>query len=70
MNANEAITESMKAVAVRLERGLLTIQNAESELNGIITKAMLDCKGTLDERLEIERKLKRRAWRMLLEATK
>ena len=64
------ITESMKAVAVRLERGLMTIQNAESELNGIITKAMLDYNGTLDERLEIERKLKRRAWRMLLEATK
>ena len=59
------------AVHVRhLQRGMYSIHECESLMENEITAAVRSCEGTIDERVEFERKLKRRMWRMLLEATK
>jgi hypothetical protein len=49
---------------------MYSIHECESLMENEITAAVRSCEGTIDERIELERKLKRRMWRMLLEATK
>lgn len=61
--------QKMKAVVRRLMRGTCTIGECELELNRIIAEATMDFTD-LDERIYRIRILKRRSWRMLLDATK
>lgn len=63
------VAESMKQAVRRLQRGMCTIAECEAELNCIIKRETIGMYD-LDEIIEAERKLKRKAWRMLLEATR
>ena len=59
----------MKQAVRRLQRGTCTIEECERDLNEIIKDATPDY-SDIDRRLAVQRKLKRKAWRMLLEATR
>lgn len=69
------VTERMKMTIRRMQRGVYGISDAEYEINCIIED---EVKNTVDgndieaanRRIEMTRKLKRKAWRMLLDATK
>ena len=59
----------MRRAVRRLQRGTSSIRECEAELDALIvgqTSSIED----IDERIEAERKLRRKAWRMLLEVTK
>lgn len=64
------VTERLGLHIKQLQRGLYSIHDCESLLNNEIAAAVRDLEGTIDERIQYERKLKRRMWRMLLDATK
>lgn len=64
------VTERMGLHIKQLQRGLYGIHDCESLLNNEIAAAVRDLEGTVDKRIQYERKLKRRMWRMLLDATK
>ena len=71
---NECIKE-MKTIVFRLKRGKSTIAEAESALDNAITmyvQTMGECQtaNDFDRKIEVVRKLKRKKYRMLLEATK
>lgn len=71
---NECIKE-MKTIVHRLKRGNSTIAEAESALDNAITmyvQTIGECQtaNDLDLKLEVIRKLKRKKYRMLLEATR
>ena len=61
--------ENMALAVKRLKRGSYTIEECERVLNEIIADATPDY-SDIDRRLAVQRKLKRKAWRLLLEATK
>ena len=61
--------ENMALAVKRLKRGHYTIEECERVLNEIIADATPDY-SDIDRRLAVQRKLKRKAWRLLLEATK
>ena len=61
--------ENMALAVKRLKRGGYTIEECERVLNEIIADATPDY-SDIDRRLAVQRKLKRKAWRLLLEATK
>lgn len=69
------VTERMKMSIRRMQRGFYGISDAEYEINCIIedeVKNTVDGDGieAANRRIEMTRKLKRKAWRMLLDATK
>ena len=64
------ITEKMAQTARLLQRGLLTIYQCEQEMSDAILTGVLNMKLSDDEKIAMARKLKRRMWKMLLEATK
>ena len=59
----------MKLAVRRLRRGMCTIEECERELDAIIEDATPNY-SDIDRRLAVQKKLKRKAWRMLLEATR
>ena len=59
----------MKLAVRRLQRGMCTIEECERELDAIIADATPSY-SDIDRRLVVQKKLKRKAWRMLLEATR
>ena len=61
--------EDMALAVNRLKRGGYTIEECERVLNAIIAEATPDY-SDIDRRLAVQKKLKRKAWRLLLEATK
>ena len=61
--------ENMRNVVRRMMRGHLTIGECELELNRLIAEATMEVPD-IDIRLYRIRILKRKAWRMLLDATK
>lgn len=63
------VADSMKQAVRRLQRGMCSIDECERDLNEIIEDATPDY-SDIDRRLAVQRKLKRKAWRMLLEATR
>lgn len=60
---------AMKATVRRFMRGQLTIGECELALNDLISEATMDF-SDLNVRLRNIRILKRKAWRMMLDATK
>lgn len=64
------IAEKMAQATHMLQRGLLTIYQCEQEMNDAILTGVLNMELSDDEKITVARKLKRRMWRMLLEATK
>lgn len=68
------ITLRMQGIAHELKRGLLSIFEAEKAMTEVILDGTLAMKGDTyednEKRIAAARKLKRRMWRMLLEATK
>lgn len=64
------VSERMAVHTRHLQRGTYSIHDCESLMNNEIAAAVRNMEGTVDERIQYERKLKRRMWRMLLEATK
>ena len=63
------VAESMKQAVRRLQRGMFTIEECERELDAIIADATPNY-SDIDRRLAVQKKLKRKAWRLLLEATR
>ena len=63
----EAVRE-MKVSANHLRQGRISIGECESDLNRIIDNATTDI-SELDEKIRVTRILKRKEWRMLLNAT-
>jgi len=63
------VAESMKLAVRRLQRGMCTIEECERELDAIIADATPNY-SDIDRRLAVQKKLKRKAWRLLLEATR
>ena len=63
------VVESMKLAVRRLRRGTYSIVECETELARLIAEETGHIED-VDERIAAERKLKRRAWRMLLDATR
>lgn len=63
------VAESMKQAVRRLQRGMCTIEECERELDAIIADATPNY-SDIDRRLAVQKKLKRKAWRLLLEATR
>lgn len=63
------VADNMKQAVRRLQRGPCTIEECERDLDEIIKDATPDY-SDIDRRLAVQRKLKRKAWRMLLEATR
>jgi len=63
------VAESMKLAVRRLQRGMCTIEECERELDAIIADATPNY-SDIDRRLAVLKKLKRKAWRLLLEATR
>ena len=63
------VAESMKLAVGWLQRGRYTIKECERTLNYLIDEETAGIED-IDERLKTEKKLKRKAWRMLLEATR
>ncbi len=63
------VADNMKQAVRRLQRGKCTIEECERDLNEIIEDATPDY-SDIDRRIAVHRKLKRKAWRMLLEATR
>ncbi len=61
--------EDIRRAVEWMQRGRYTIQECERVIDTIIHDATHEIKD-LDERLAAEKKLKRTAWRRLLEATK
>lgn len=59
----------MKLAVRRLQRGMCTIEECERELDAIIADATPNY-SDIDRRLAVQKKLKRKAWRLLLEATR
>ena len=69
------VTERMKMSVRKMQRGIYGISDAEYEINCIIEDEVNNAVDGDDieaanQRIEMTRKLKRKAWRMLLEATK
>jgi len=65
---NECI-EEMKTIVYRFSRGKYTIAEAESAIDNAITMYTQTING-FDQKLVAIRKLKRKKYRMLLEATR
>ena len=63
------VADNMKLAVRRLQRGMCTIEECERELDAIIADATPNY-SDIDRRLAVQKKLKRKAWRMLLEATR
>ena len=63
------VAENMKLAVRRLQRGMCTSEECERELDAIIADATPNY-SDIDRRLAVQKKLKRKAWRMLLEATR
>lgn len=63
------VADNMKQAVRRLQRGTFTIEECERCLDEIIKDATPDY-SDIDRRLAVQKKLKRKAWRMLLEATR
>ena len=63
------VADNMKQAVRRLQRGKCTIEECERDLNEIIEDATPDY-SDIDRRIAVHRKPKRKAWRMLLEATR
>lgn len=68
------ITERMAACTYNLKRGIISIYECEQSMNNVIMDGVLemlaDTAEQNDRRIAAIKKLKRRMWRMLLEATK
>lgn len=63
------VADNMKLAVRRLQRGMCTIEECERELDAIIADATPNY-SDIDRRLVVQKKLKRKAWRLLLEATR
>ncbi len=63
------VADNMKLAVRRLQRGMCTIEECERKLDAIIADATPNY-SDIDRRLAVQKKLKRKAWRMLLEATR
>ncbi len=63
------VADNMKLAVRRLQRGMCTIEECERELDAIIADATPNY-SDIDRRLAVQKKLKRKAWRLLLEATR
>lgn len=63
------VYECMTLAVKRLKRGTCTIDECERVLDELIREATPDY-SDIDRRLAVQKKLKRKKWRMLLEATK
>ena len=63
------VADNMKLAVRRLQRGMCTIEECERELDAIIADATSNY-SDIDRRLAVQKKLKRKAWRLLLEATR
>jgi len=63
------VVDSMKLAVRWLQRGRYTIKECERTLNYLIDEETAGIED-VDKRIETEKMLKRKAWRLLLEATK
>ena len=73
MNQKE-ITENLRKCARKLQRGMFTVYECEKAMDEAIMNGVLEMPNETaqqnDMRIAAVRKLKRKMWRMLLEATK
>ena len=71
---NMKLVRKMKAIAQQLGRGHLTLHEAEHAMNEAILDGVLEMPSETaeqnDKRIAAVRTLKRRMWRILLDATK
>lgn len=65
----KGIISQMQETVDKFKRGYYTIGECEFILNQYISLAIMDI-ADLDERLELLRLLKRKEWRMMLDATR
>ena len=63
------IAEKMAQAANNLKRGLITIYECEQQMTEAILTGTLAMGLSDNDKIMMARKLKRRMWRMLLEAT-
>ena len=66
--------ERMQTIARQLQRGMISAHECETAMNNIILEGLLqypsETSEQVDKRLALMKKMKRRMWRILLEATK
>ena len=68
------MVERMQTIARQLQRGKISVHECETAMNSIILEGLLqypaETAEQVDKRLALMRKMKRRMWHILLDATK